>query len=593
MSQKIEFELAANDTSAKAAWERQQKAINAVIEKLGKLEDASAKAGKTQEGWVGKGVGKLAGMAAGYLSVTGAIGGVIAANKEMMDQADQAALKYDELFRKVNVQANMLGVAGEAGQKRILDTAIVNAATAEESAAIAKALAGSGFNAEQATGSALDAVLKAQAAMGQQGEGKGAVIAESVAKYMNSLNIPMTGENMKSVMVAVQQSAKAGFGKFEDMAQLSGKVGGFSGKADSADVLAAFNIGLLNSASADTASTGLKIFGDRLMGAKGDKEREGLLKKAGIKPEDVDFIGEKFDTVMERVGKAVEAMPEANRAPWMQKMFGTETAGFAGKLLENRGRMDEFRAVMGNEKGFAADVEEMTSGKAAARRRLGLMAERDAAEKDTGAAEMLSAADIIAARKGLSPAMRAYSRFKASTMQGLGFSPETAIGSAYGSTFGVKPDGGVGYLPGVTTDEIEKLLAENIAAGAKPEEEPKRMPIPVPAEKKEPAKERPFSAAFGDTSRSKEEPKRERREVMPEKNDFEAKLPKTLGKSPSKSEADALAESRESAAALREASAAMREAAKSMAKSAAKEPVKIVKPDVPVRPVSTRAGVSK
>ena len=464
MSQKIEFELAANDTSAKAAWERQQKAINGVIEKLGKLEDASAKAGKTQEGWVGKGVGKLAGMAAGYLSVTGAIGGVIAANKEMMDQADQAALKYDELFRKVNVQANTLGVAGEAGKKRILDTAIVNAATAEESTAIAKSLAGSGFNAEQATGSALDAVLKAQAAMGQQGEGKGAVIAESVAKYMNSLNIPMTGENMKSVMVAVQQSAKAGFGKFEDMAQLSGKVGGFSGKADSADVLAAFNIGLLNSASADTASTGLKIFGDRLMGAKGDKEREGLLTKAGIKPEDVDFIGEKFDTVMERVGKAVEAMPEANRAPWMQKMFGTETAGFAGKLLENRGRMDEFRAVMGDEAGFAADVSEMTSGKAAQRRRQELIDERDAAERDTGFEEELKSVRRADMKSGQSAFSTDVATKAARWGRYLGLSDETALSLSFGGD-PVNPTRPVGSTAkGLADAEALKKSAEEQTA---------------------------------------------------------------------------------------------------------------------------------
>jgi hypothetical protein len=197
--------------------------------------------------------------------VTSAIGSAIEAQAEMARQADQAALKYDELFRKVNVQAGTLGVAGEAGKARLTDVAIANAATVEESTAIARALAGSGFNAEQATGGALDAVLKAQAAMGQQGEGKGALIAESIAKYMNALNIPMTGENMRSVMVASQQSAKAGFGKFEDMSQLAGKVGGFAGKASSQDIMAAFNIGLLNSASADTASTGLKIFGDRLM----------------------------------------------------------------------------------------------------------------------------------------------------------------------------------------------------------------------------------------------------------------------------------------------------------------------------------------
>jgi len=73
MSQKIEFELAANDTSAKAAWERQQKAINAVIEKLGKMEDASAKAGKKQEDWLSGGVQKFGGFLSGLASVSAAL----------------------------------------------------------------------------------------------------------------------------------------------------------------------------------------------------------------------------------------------------------------------------------------------------------------------------------------------------------------------------------------------------------------------------------------------------------------------------------------------------------------------------------------
>jgi hypothetical protein len=432
MAQKIEFELAANDTSARSAWERQQKSIDSVIQKLGKLEEASATAGKKQEGWLAKGAGQLAGMAAGYLSITSAIGSAIEAQAEMARQADQAALKYDELFRKVNVQAGTLGVAGEAGKARLTDVAIANAATVEESTAIARALAGSGFNAEQATGGALDAVLKAQAAMGQQGEGKGALIAESIAKYMNALNIPMTGENMRSVMVASQQSAKAGFGKFEDMSQLAGKVGGFAGKASSQDIMAAFNIGLLNSASADTASTGLKIFGDRLMGAKGDKEREGQLKKAGLKPEDVDFIGEGFDTVMERVGKAVEAMPASDRAPWMQKMFGTEAAGFSGKLLENRGRMDEFRAVMGNEAGFAADVAEMTSGKAAQRRRQEMIDERDAAARDTGFEEKLRSVRRRDRDSGEMPLSTDVATKVARLGRYLGLSDETALSLSFG-----------------------------------------------------------------------------------------------------------------------------------------------------------------
>lgn len=431
MTQKIEFELAANDTSAKSAWERQQKSIDSVIEKLGKMEDASARAGTKQEGWLSKGATQLVGMAAGYLSVTGAISKVIESQAEMVRQADEAALKYDTLFRKVNVQAATLGVAGEAGKKSILDTAIVNAATAEESGAIAQQLAGAGFNAKDATGSALDAVLKAQAAMGEQGSGKGAIIAESAAQYLKAMGIEATGENLKKTLIAVQQSAKEGFMKFEDLSQVSGKVGAFGGKAESADVLAAFNIGR-SIMGADTASTGLKIFGERTMGAAGDKQRMDLLKQVGLKPEAVDFVGESFDTVLERLDKAVASLPEEKKAGWLQRFFGGEGANFAGALIRDRGQMDKFRGVMGNEKGFAADVAEMTSGKAAQRRRQELIDERDAAERDTGFEEKLKSTRRADRKSGQSDFSVDVATKAARWGRYLGLSDETALSLSFG-----------------------------------------------------------------------------------------------------------------------------------------------------------------
>ena len=431
MAQKIEFELAANDTSARSAWERQQKSIDSVIQKLGKLEEASATAGKKQEGWLAKGAGQLAGMAAGYLSVTSAIGSAIEAQAEMARQADVAALKFDTLFRKVNVQAGTLGVAGEAGKKSIIDTAIVNAATAEESGAIAQQLAGAGFNAKDATGSALDAVLKAQAAMGEQGSGKGGIIAESAAQYLKAMGIDATGENLRKTLVAVQQSAKEGFMKFEDLSQVSGKVGAFGGKAESADVLAAFNIGR-SIMGADTASTGLKIFGERTMGAAGDKQRMDLLKQVKLKPEDVDFVGESFDTVLANLDKAVASLPEEKKSGWLQRFFGGEGANFAGALIRDRGQMDKFRNVMGNEVGFAADVAEMTSGKAAQRRRQDLIDERDAAERDTGFEDKLKSVRRADRKSGQMPLATDFATAAARTARYLGLSDETALSLSFG-----------------------------------------------------------------------------------------------------------------------------------------------------------------
>lgn len=433
MSTKIEFELAAKDASAADAWKRQQVLINGVVESIGKLEAKSTKAQGVQESWMSKGAGRIAGMAAGYVSLTGVIQGVVAANQQMAEAAEAASMKYDTLFRKINVQANTQGVLGEEGKQRVIQTAKANASDVTESAAIAQALASSGFNAQEATGSGLDAVLKAQAAMGQQGSGQGANIAESTAKYMNAMQIPMTGENMRREMMAMQQASKLGFAKFEDMGQLSGKVGGFAGRASSADVMAAFNVARKNSKSADEASTGLKIFGDRLMGAKGDPQRERELKKAKLNPEDVDFIGENMDTVMERLDGALKSMPETERAGWMQRVFGTEAAGVAGNLIENRGEMKSFRAVMGDEAAFNRDVQEMNTGEAAGRRRQQVESERLAEKKSKNFAGKLTGAQNVDAREDIDPYSTYVSSAAANFFSGFGYSPDQALAMSFGT----------------------------------------------------------------------------------------------------------------------------------------------------------------
>jgi hypothetical protein len=116
----------------------------------------------------------------------------------------------------------------------------------------------------------------------------------------------------------------------------------------------------------------------------------------------------------------------------MQKMFGTEAAGFSGKLLENRGRMDEFRAVMGNEAGFAADVAEMTSGKAAQRRRQEMIDERDAAARDTGFEEKLRSVRRRDRDSGEMPLSTDVATKVARLGRYLGLSDETALSLSFG-----------------------------------------------------------------------------------------------------------------------------------------------------------------
>jgi hypothetical protein len=462
MTAKAEFELTANDQSAKAAWDRQQNAINAVIARIGKMEEAQNKAKTSQDGFFSKGVVGLASMAAGALTFEKALSGVISANSEMIKQAEQATLKYDEMFRKFNVQSAKRGLEGAKNQNRILNAAEVNAFSSNEASAVATQLVSSGFSADEATGGSLDIMLKTIAASNLQG-GDVTKLTESVTQFLTSQGQDLNAENLTRALVGAQRLFEGTNLQLADLSQLAGKGVGFQGRASSQEVLAAFDVGR-QVYGADTASTGLKIFGERLMGASEDDQRKDLLKRMKLKPEDVDMIGESFQTVLERLKGGIESLPEEQRKGVLDKFFGGEGAGFAQLLINDPEKIAQNVAIQNDTAGFDAAVEENTSGKAAATRRAQVRQERLAAERDQAFTEMTNQGTIAMQEAGISPFMQNVAYGEAYALSALGFSTETATNVAYSNRVGIRPDGSIGTF-GVDQDAVT-AEAEQARLGA-------------------------------------------------------------------------------------------------------------------------------
>lgn len=462
MTAKAEFELTANDQSARAAWDRQQNAINAVIARIGKMEEAQAKAKTTQDGFFSKGVAGLASMAAGALTFERALSGVITANSEMIKQAEQATLKYDEMFRKFNVQSAKRGLEGAQNKNRILNAAEVNAFSADEATSVATQLVSSGFSAQEATGGSLDIMLKTIAASNLQG-GDVTTLTESVTQFLNSQGKELNAANLTETLVGAQRLFEGTNLQLKDLSQLAGKGVGFQGRASSQEVLAAFDVGR-QVMGADTASTGLKIFGERVMGAGEDDTRKDLLKRMKLKPEDVDMVGESFQQVLERMKTGIESLPETQRAGVLQKFFGGEGASFAQLLIQDPTKIAQNVAIQNDTAGFDAAVEENTSGKAAATRRAQVRQERLAAERDQAFTEMTNQGTIAMQEAGISPFMQNVAYGEAYALSALGFSTETATNLAYQNRYGVRPDGSIGSF-GINQDAVT-AEAEQARRGA-------------------------------------------------------------------------------------------------------------------------------
>ena len=539
MTQTATFQIDANDQSAKAAWDRQQQAINAVIGRIGQMEDKLAQAKQQQDTTISSGITKLASMAAGYVSIQGAISGVISVNQQMIDQADAAAIKYDELFRKINVQAGLRGLEGKAAQESVTNVAIQNASTIEEAAATSQQLAGAGFSTADATGGALDAMLKVFSGTGQAGTANAGQLTQSMTQFISAMGMDRTAENLERVAVAVQQSYKAGDLQLEDLTQIAAKSSGLAGKLTPEETLASFAT-IRETMGGEQASTALKIFGERVTGAGEDKTRMDLLQRMGIKPEQIDLVGENIKDVLDTMAAGIERLPEEQRAGVMQKFFGGEGASGATYLINNRNRIGYYEEKMGDKESFESDATEAQSGPAAQRRRLTLMKEKRDAERSQNEKNMLDAADITAQDQGISGVNRAISRAGANVMLGFGFSPETATSWAYAPRFGVTAYGSVGMMGTGASEQTASLLEET--SGPKK----KRTPEEIAA-----AASESISTGRGSAA-------------TPSGSSGEAKE-------------------------LRDAAEMMRDAAASL-KKAAEKPVKVEKPHVPKTPVSAMAG---
>jgi hypothetical protein len=455
MTQAINVDLNANDSGSQSAFKRLEASINGSIERLTKMEGQAQRSGRaiidamtkasTAANAYGRAGGNVASIigdvdrktnrttassVAGWVAAVAGVGGYVSSLDELMGKIEEAGLKHDDMARKFAVQAGKSGLDRSLDQERIGNVAYSTASTMMEASAIGTELASSGFSAKDATGDALAVALKAQAAMGEQGSGKGPEVVRAASRAMQAMGMEQNAGNLGRVLMAVQQAGKAGFMKFDDLGKVSGKVSGFAGKASMEELLSAYAVGL-KTMDAENASTGLKIFGSRTMGAGRDVQRKQLLAEIGMKPEDVDFVGEGLDTVTNRLAKGIGSLPAAKRTSWEKKFFGDEGADFAHNLLTDRASMQDFRNVMTNREGFEADAKEMTTGKAAADRRLSLRREMLLAARDRNAKQKADAADVVAMESGQSDFERWVNSNAMKGAMFLGASPDTAASIAY------------------------------------------------------------------------------------------------------------------------------------------------------------------
>jgi len=309
-----------------------------------------------------------------YTSIGAVVGDLLNATSELIKRTDEVADNVDRSIRGFRVQAGLTELEGEKAQASIAQVAFANAVPTAQAAAAATQLVSSGFTPEEASGPAANIVFQTMAGSNALDEDP-KVFAQAMSQFLAATGQVKNVENLEKTAVAVQQAYRGTDMEASDLTQIAGKVESMAGKVSPNEILASFSV-MRERTGKERASTAQQHFYQRLTGAADDPERVEQLAKLGLKPTDVDFIGESQAEVLDRLGTGLESLPPEARDPLMQRLFGIESAGGISGLIRDRGRLPEVERMLTNKEAFRQDAATATSGRAAARQRLAVKQEQ-------------------------------------------------------------------------------------------------------------------------------------------------------------------------------------------------------------------------
>lgn len=386
---------------------------------------------------------RMIGMVAGYASLTAAVDLYRKASEEAIKKAEEAADKQDELARRYRVQAGLTQLGGDEAKQSITRIAKETASTTEAAFDAATALTSTGFDAKEASGPALEATLKLIQAQQLKGKNVDAgSLAEAASQYLASQGKAKSGENLMQLAVAVQGMKDTPL-KITDLADLAKEGATLKGKIAYEDQLANFAM-LRETMGASEAATGMRNVALHLATAGGAKDKTQALKQIGLKPGDVDLVGESFDTALSRIQAGLQKVPESKRAAILKTLVESANIAAFDLLSNNQERVAELRKKGQDAGALEGDFQIGATGRNAAKRRLQAEAEIMDAEAGQGTQveNTRQAYQNVLREKGVGVFSRNLKGMQFNLLTSLGMSPESAVGwtAPTGDAFGGTQD---------------------------------------------------------------------------------------------------------------------------------------------------------
>lgn len=382
MSAKAEVEFSATDAGVLRLIQRQEQQFGKLDRKLDAVEKSSRKAAKSG----GDGFAKFGEAVKGVgLSLVGG-GSLLAgleliqgANRKVIEQATEIAARYDEANRKWMVQTGLKGIENADAQLRIAQISIGNAQDVIGGQELATQLVSSGFSSEQASGDSLDAMQDVLASMNQSGHNVDkASLGKAMAGFLTANQLELNGANLRKYGGGLKNLFDGTNVQLDDLPALGKEAGALKSALSPQEQLAAAAV-LKTQGSQDGSSsaTNLRNVVGRLQTASASDTAGPALERLGLKPGDVDFVGERLEEVLGRLEKGFQSVPEEERAGIAKQLVSEAGIASLQTLMDNRGTFRKNIESQADLSGFESSVEIAQSGVNAANTRLKGQAEVD------------------------------------------------------------------------------------------------------------------------------------------------------------------------------------------------------------------------
>lgn len=392
MSEDIKISVIADSEQAKQMFDQ----INRKLDAMG---DSAEKAGKRAETGTGR-------MIAGYMSAQVAIGAATELLRQHNAETERAIKNSRDLENNLNrlsVQGSLSRSKDPATTKQIAGIAQRNAVGVDQAATAAEQLISAGFSTQDAlTGGATDAFLQGLNSMNAAGRDTDPKqMAMAMVRFLKGTGQSLSKENIAGLNVPLFNLFKNTDVQAGDLEFLGSKASPLTqlGRMSPNEILAAFSV-VRDVKGPAEASTSLGSLVSRLAGASSNQEAVEAISRMGMKPGEIDFVGENFATVMKRIRGGVNRLPESDRAGVLRKLGSQENLDTLTTLLANvetyeaRGKglddMTSYRMAIGRHtQGLGAEERRtearravIDQGPGAAGRKADLFIERGLAEMD-------------------------------------------------------------------------------------------------------------------------------------------------------------------------------------------------------------------